>query len=114
MEVIEKSGHPEICSGYSYSYEVKYSGHYLKDVLQEIKEFTNNDKSFKQIDEYGYSPNVICGAWAIYINDKIYKSAWNPQPWDKYFTDEITNQTVRSVRGEGGWYSAIDFYITLD
>ena len=54
MELIQKSGHNEMCGGYSYDYEVKYSGHTLKEVLEEIKEFTNNDKRFVKIDEYGY------------------------------------------------------------
>jgi hypothetical protein len=114
MKVIEKSGHNEMCGGYSYTYDVEYFGHTLKEVLKEIKEFTNNDERFVKIDEYGYSPNVICGAWAIHINDKIYKSAWIKQSWDKYFTDEIADQIVKSVKGSGGWYCAIDFYITLD
>ena len=113
MEVIQKSGHNEMCSGYSYDYEVKYSGHILKEVLEEIKEFTNNDKRFVKIDEYGYAPNISCGAWAIYIDNKIYKSAWNKQSWHKYYTDEIAYQPVASVKGRGGWYCAIDFYITL-
>ena len=99
MEVIQKSGHNEMCGGYSYDYEVKYSGHTLKEVLEEIKEFTNNDKRFVKIDEYGYAPNVSCGAWAIYIDNKIYKSAWIKQPWHKYYTDEITYQHVASVKG---------------
>lgn len=119
MEIIKKGEHNEMCGGYSYSYEITFGkyGNTLKDVLKEIKEYSN-EHSFGRLGDFG-NPNVdIDGrAWGIYVNGAIYISSWlserSPEdaPSWKHFYEGDESETVTSIYGDGGWYCGINIHI---
>ena len=120
MQVIYTGTHPEMCSGESNSYKIVFDAinPTVKDVLQEIKEYTNKDSMFQYLaDGYGCKDNRCCGCWGIYIDNKIFISGWagedrkNPNTW-KDFYEGNQQEEVISCYGDGGWYCGINFYIT--
>ena len=119
MEIIEKGGHNEICGGYSYSYEITFGkyGNTLKDVLKEIKEYTN-EHFFGRLGDFGNPDVELSGnCWGIYVNNDIYISGWlserSPEDapsWNHFYTGD-ESETVTSIYGDGGWYCGINIYI---
>lgn len=115
MKVIQKSGHQEMCGGYSYDYTINCDSRNLEDVLKEIKEYTNKDEdnfNFTKIDDFGKDGGTE--NWGIYIDKKIYKSSWSEPFWKELYTDKLSGKIVTSISGSGGWYCAVNFYINLE
>ena len=110
MQVIETGGHNEMCGGYSYTYKVLCDTNTAEDVLEEIKEYTSQDRQFKRKGEFGCNDNG--GAWGIYINHKVYISTWLGQ--EPNYDPEDLKKEVKYVYGSGGWYCAIDFDIITE
>ena len=118
MEIIEKGGHNEICGGYSYSYEITFGkyGNTLKDVLREIKEYTN-EHSFGRLGDFGNPDIGIEGCyWGIYVNGDIYISSWGNEspeyaPSWKHFYEGDESEIVTSIYGDGGWCCGININI---
>ena len=97
----------------TYIGECQFDGKNVKEVLQEIKEYTNNSKNGKcaKIGEFGNDKNSIGNHWDIIINDKIYISSRSKNSWRKQYQGEYDNCEVESISVSGGWYCAYDFYI---
>ena len=104
MEIVIEKRLPETNLGYA-----TFEGKTVKEVLNEIKEFTNgNFISFDKCESFGnnYGP---CGAWGIYINGVPYIGTWNG--WKNKYNGQYDNCKVEKVKISGGWYCAYDFYI---
>lgn len=123
MKIIEIGGHNEMCGGYSYDYEITFGkyGNTLKDVLKEIKEYTN-EHSFGRLGDFGNPDVDISGRhWGIYVNGDIYISSWvgegqraSKQKTYKSFYKGDESEIVTSICGDGGWYCGINIYITTN
>lgn len=122
MEINRIGSHDEICSGYSYDYEIKWGkyGNTLKDFLKELKEYSL-EQSFRRLDDFG-DPNKTSpfgGYWGIYVNDKIYRSLWlgerNKEELPDYrkFYDGDESEEVLEAHGGGGWCCGINIYISV-
>lgn len=110
MQVIETGGHNEMCGGYAYDYKVICENNIVADVIEEIKQYTLQDNGFRRKGEFGTCDGLSGGAWGIYINHKTYISTWLGQ--EPNYNPEDLNKEVDYIYGIGGWYCAIDFYIS--
>lgn len=110
--VITKVGESNtICGGISYDYDIEVNGSTVAEVLEEIKEYTRNDKSFGVIGEYGCDPAEFGNAWGIYIDGKTYISKWLGD--EKTYKGDCTEK-VEYVKGRGGWYCGINIDILTE
>ena len=120
MKLIQDNGHNDMCGGYSYNYKVVWGkyGTTVKDVLREIKEYTNSHSEFGKLEDYGYQQESKTNYyWGIYINDNIYLSKWSGEndrsknhPYKKFYAGDETEEVI-DVVGDGGWYCAVNFNI---
>lgn len=115
MKVNQVAVHQDMSGGISYEYNVEFSGNTVNEVLKEIKEYTNNDNRFERILDFGNIENDAFGAWAIYINRKVFLSCWIGEMDDEHrkYTGNGTEKVI-SIKGYGGWYSGINFHITTE
>lgn len=115
IKIINIKGHNEMCGGYSYSGDCVFDGKTVKDVLKEIKEYTNNhpSMSFKKINGYGNDDDGFGNAWKICIEDKVYLNGWLNNHYDQQYNGEYDNNEVESIKINGGWYCAYDFHIKV-
>ena len=105
MKIIKSGGHPEICGGWSNTYTVELENETtVNDVINEIHKYQK--KNNKENEPYG-----------IYINGDIFESMWIGErskeelPSYKKMYSGNGNERVLKVRGEGGWYCGVSFYI---
>ena len=97
----------------TYTGNCLFEGKSVKEVLQEIKEYTNNteNREFAKIGEFGNSKEPCGNHWEIIINDKEYITSRGKSWWRKQYQGENDNCEVESITINGGWYCAYDFYI---
>lgn len=112
IQIINVKTHAEICSGLTYSGNVLFEGETVKEVLEEIKQYTNGKAGgmkFMKIDDFGNDDEHGSNAWAITINHIPYIGGW--LGWENKYHGEFDNLKVKSVNVNGGWYCAYDFNI---
>lgn len=108
MKVIKLNGHPEMCGGWSNTYRIE-----LED------EITVND-IVNSIHKYQKKNNKDNLAYGIYVNGKILESTWAGERFEeelpsyKKMYKGNRNEIVARVRGEGGWYCGVSFYIETE
>jgi len=114
IKIKDLTSHGDMCGGVTYYGDCTLEGKTVKEVLEEIKEYTSNPRNtaFAKIGEFGNSDEGFGCAWGIYINELEYISSWNSS-WRKPYQGEFDDCEVESVRVRGGWYCAYDFYITV-
>ena len=106
----------DMCCGMSYSGKCTFEGKNVREVLEEIKEYTTNPKNtkFKKINGFGNSDEECGCAWAIHINGCTYLSTWNGGDWwRKQYQGEYDDCEVETVSVNGGWYCAYNFHIKV-
>lgn len=98
--------YPEIHVGH-----FNFEGKTVKEVLEEIKEFTNNSNiHFRKIEDYGNNDSDFdCDAWSITIDRIDYLGCWSN--WVNKYKGQLDNKKVKEVKVSGGWYCAYDFEI---
>ena len=99
-----------LCAGATYVGKASFEGKTVREVLEEIKEYSK-DKDGGDLG-YGFgNPNEHWG-WEIEINDHILLSNWiGHKPEFTYKYDDLK---VISVEVDGGWYSYYNFHITTE
>lgn len=108
MKVSKTGGHPEMCGGWSNIYTIELENEItVKDVVNAIYEYQK--KNNKNNEPYG-----------IYINGNIFESMWigerSKEELSSYkkIYEGNGNERVINVRGEGGWYCGVSFYIDAE
>ena len=108
MNIIKSGGHPEMCGGWSNTYTVELENEItVNDVINEIHKYQK--KNNKNNEPYG-----------IYINGDIFESTWIGERSKKELLsykkmyEGNGNERVFKVRGEGGWYCGVSFYIDAE
>lgn len=108
MKIIKSGGHPEMCGGWSNTYIVELENEItVNDVINEIHKYQK--KNNKNNESYG-----------IYVNGDIFESTWIGErskeelPSYKKMYKGNGNERVFKVRGEGGWYCGVSFYIDAE
>lgn len=86
----------------------EFEGITLKEVLEEIKQFSQGKGCASLGDGFGSGGHE---AWRITINGVTYWSAWQGDQCKKY-DKALDNEVVSKVLVRGGWYSFWDFNIT--
>ena len=69
FDVVEIAEHNDLCGGLSYTYHVEYKSKVVKDLIEEIKEYTASDERFRKVGSFGCDPAHNCNDWSIYINE---------------------------------------------
>ena len=107
------AGHDDMCGGYSYSGLVSFDGKTVKEVLDEIREFSKDKDAQYLGDGFGNPSSDSCDAWCIKIDEITYWNGWAEQSWNKYGTydSSLDNLLVDKVVVHGGWYCFYDFEI---
>ena len=107
-----------IKSDYSHDYKITYTSKTVREVLEEIKEYTNHDKRFGRLREFGHPESPRFGnCWVIYINNKIYLSCWvgespdNLSLYKEMYDEADLDKKVSFITGNGGWYCGININI---
>ena len=101
----------ECCGGLSYHGTAEFQGTTVKEVLEEIKEFSKGVAD--DIGEGFGTPNKHMGAaWGIYVNDVPYLGDWNG--WRNKYRHEYDDEKVLEVKVDGGWYCFYDFRIVSE
>lgn len=107
MEVKEIGGHPEMCGGWSYIYEVKFSKEDItvKEALEEIAEWRARTSPKAGTPGHAYSTTV---------DGLTVESTWLGEKADgrTYWRDG--SERVISEGGTGGWWSDINIDISTD
>jgi len=101
-------GHHTMCAGYNYNGYASYDGRTVKEVLEEIKEYSK-DKGNYIGDGFGNPKSHHGNAWGIRINDIPYVGNWCG--WENKYNHQYDNWIVTKVRVNGGWYCFYDFNI---
>ena len=102
-----------MCGGATYVGHAKYDGETVKEVLDEIREFTKDKRAAYLGDDFGnpiVSKYSAYSGWAVYINDDCYWSGWMNVQAKKY-NKSLDKWIVDDVFIDGGWYSYYDFTI---
>lgn len=112
IELVVK-GHDAICGGYAYSGFASFEGKTVKDVLDEIREFSKDKQARYLGDGFGNPNSNGTDAWQIKINGTIYWTSWIVQKWDNIgtYTKDMDTLEVKEIRVDGGWYCFYDFNI---
>lgn len=110
MIKLNVKGHNDICAGYCYSGTASFSGRTVKEILDEIREYSK-DKHAKYLGDGFGNPNIEWGAWSISINGKTYWNCWLNKETHQY-THDLDNLLVDKIEVDGGWYCFYDFYIS--
>ncbi len=111
MIELNVKGHNEMCGGYAYSGHATFEGRTVKDVLQEIREFSKNEQAQYLGDGFG-NPNIeqTGNCWKIRVNNKTYLSGWLNDNIIEY-RHEDDEKEVEMITVNGGWYCFYDFDI---
>lgn len=112
IKLIDMVGHNEMCGGYSYSGHAKFDGRTVKEVLEEIKEYSHSPNVMNIGDGFGDPENKAWPCWGIRIDGIPYVGGWCG--WKNKYHHELDDEVVRDVRVSGGWYCFYDFDIVTE
>ena len=87
MIKLNTTGHNDICGGYAYSGTASFDGETVREVLEEIKEYTKDKEAAYLGEGFGNPYSKGCNCWAISINGKIYLSEWAEPKWKTAIND---------------------------
>ncbi len=109
IEIIDVEAHNTMCGGMTYLGTASFEGRTVKEVLDEIREFSKNNNANYLGDGFGNSDNKN-DAWSISIDDNIYWSSWvNVKP--KEYNHTLDDLEVEKINIDGGWHSFYNFNI---
>ena len=113
MIKLDVKGHNDMCGGYAYSGTALFEGKTVKEVLDEIREFSKDAQASYLGDGFGNPNSNGTDAWQIAINGVIYWTSWIVQKWDNVaiYTKDMDNLEVKEIKVNGGWYCFYDFDI---
>ncbi len=109
MIKLNTTGHTDLCGGYSYSGTVSFSGTTVAEVLQEIREFSQDKQARYLGNGFGNLKSEGCDNWRIAINDSIFLTSWNNEHPD--YNGYYDTFPVDRVEVYGGWYCFYNFTI---
>ena len=103
------SEHNTLGGGLSYDGFVLFDGKTVKEVLDEIRQYSTEHPANYLGDGFG-NPSHKHDAWEIRINGVTYWSAWSGHSCQKY-DHKLDNLIVKKIEVNGGWYCFYDFDI---
>ena len=113
MIELHVEGHSSMCSGYEYSGFASFEGKTVKEVLDEIREFTKDKNAHYLGDGFGNPDSDSCDAWCIRIDGVTYWNSWLKRSWETYGTydNSLDDLHVDRIEVCGGWYCFYNFEI---